>query len=185
MTERTVCAPLGAFIPGRALSLDVQSAPACLGLHKPPQAIEEASRFQKTAQEADLIQAGVDEVVIWGTGTPRREFLHVDDMADASLFVFDLPGGTYAANTEPMLSHINIGTGLDVTIAELAAMIAEVVGYSGRIIYDATKPDGTMRKLLDVSRLNGMGWRAGIDLRCGLAETYLWFVENVARLREA
>ena len=133
----------------------------------------------------EAVQAGVDEVVIWGTGTPRREFLHVDDMADASLFVFDLPGGTYAANTEPMLSHINIGTGLDVTIAELAAMIAEVVGYSGRIIYDATKPDGTMRKLLDVSRLNGMGWRAGIDLRCGLAETYLWFVENVARLREA
>ena len=133
----------------------------------------------------EAVQAGVDDVVSWGTGTPRREFLHVDDMADASLFVFDLPGGTYAANTEPMLSHINIGTGLDVTIAELAAMIAEVVGYSGRIIYDATKPDGTMRKLLDVSRLNGMGWRAGIDLRCGLAETYLWFVENVARLREA
>ncbi|WP_353227974.1 GDP-L-fucose synthase [Novosphingobium sp.] len=133
----------------------------------------------------EAAQAGADEVVIWGTGTPRREFLHVDDMAEASLFVFDLPHDVYATQTQPMSSHINVGSGSDVTIAELAATIAAVTGYRGRISYDTAKPDGTMRKLMDVSRLTAMGWQAGIDLQQGIAETYQWFLHNAAQLREA
>ncbi|WP_206241989.1 GDP-L-fucose synthase [Novosphingobium terrae] len=131
----------------------------------------------------EAVRDGLDEVVIWGSGKPRREFLHVDDMAEASLFVLDLPLADYQANTQPMLSHINVGTGSDVSIAELAQMVADVTGYQGRITQDASKPDGTMRKLMDVSRLGDMGWRASIDLPTGLAETYRWFLENYADLR--
>lgn len=127
--------------------------------------------------------AGLDEVVIWGTGTPRREFLHVDDMAEASLFVLDLPKDIYDANTQPMLSHINVGTGTDVSILELAQLVASVTGFSGRILTDPTKPDGTMRKLMDVSRLAQMGWRARIELADGVAETYRWFLASQADLR--
>ncbi|WP_170421427.1 GDP-L-fucose synthase [Ruegeria arenilitoris] len=123
---------------------------------------------------------GLDEVVIWGTGKPRREFLHVDDMAEASLFVMDLPQDVYQANTQPMLSHINVGCGHDVSIAELAALIAKITGYSGRIKQDTTKPDGTMRKLMDVSRLAQMGWKARIDLEDGIRETYAWFLDQSA-----
>jgi nucleoside-diphosphate-sugar epimerase len=130
-------------------------------------------------------QAGADEVVIWGSGTPRREFLHVDDMADASLFVFDLPGEVYRANTQPMQSHVNVGSGVDVSILELAQIIARVTGFAGRIVTDPTKPDGTMRKLMDVSRLAAMGWRATIDLERGIAETYQWFLDNQTSLRAA
>jgi nucleoside-diphosphate-sugar epimerase len=133
----------------------------------------------------EAAQSGADEVVIWGSGTPRREFLHVDDMAAASLFVFDLPQAAYTKNTQPMLSHINVGTGCDVTIAELASLIAKVTGFSGRITYDASKPDGTMRKLMDVSRLANMGWQARISLERGIGETYQWFLENATVLREA
>ena len=129
-------------------------------------------RFHE-AQRDDL-----DEVVIWGTGKPRREFLHVDDMAEASLFVLDLPRDEYEANTQPMLSHINVGCGEDVSIAELAALVAEVTGFSGRITQDVTKPDGTLRKLMDVSRLADMGWRARIGLEEGIRETYAWFLEQ-------
>src|SRR6056297_870865 len=129
-------------------------------------------RFHEAAQD------GRDEVVIWGTGTPRREFLHVDDMAEASLFVLDLDLETYQANTEPMLSHINVGCGEDVSIRELAGMIAEVTGFGGRISCDASKPDGTLRKLKDVSRLSDMGWRAQIPLERGLEETYQWFLDS-------
>ncbi|MBO9412585.1 MULTISPECIES: GDP-L-fucose synthase [unclassified Ruegeria] len=121
---------------------------------------------------------GVDEVVIWGTGKPRREFLHVDDMAEASLFVLDLPRDVYDANTEPMLSHINVGCGEDISIAELATLVARAVGYTGRITQDVSKPDGTMRKLMDVSRLADMGWRARITLQDGIHETYAWFLEQ-------
>jgi nucleoside-diphosphate-sugar epimerase len=121
------------------------------------------------------VRDGHDEVVIWGSGTPRREFLHVDDMAEASLFVLDLDKATYDANTAPMLSHINVGTGTDVSILELARMIAEITGFEGRIQTDPDKPDGTPRKLMDVSRLAGMGWRARIGLREGLEATYAWF----------
>jgi nucleoside-diphosphate-sugar epimerase len=120
--------------------------------------------------------AGAESVTIWGTGGPRREFLHVDDMAEASLFVLDLPKPVYAANTSPMLSHINIGTGEDIPILDVARMVAEVVGYRGAILTDPTKPDGTPRKLMDVSRLAAMGWRAKISLRVGLEDTYRWYL---------
>lgn len=133
----------------------------------------------------EAAQSGAEEVVIWGSGKPRREFLHVDDMAEASLFVMNLDRDTYEANTQPMLSHINVGTGEDISIAELAQMVAEVTGYQGRIVQDSSKPDGTMRKLMDVSRLADMGWRARIDLRDGLETTYRWFLENSGSLRES
>lgn len=131
----------------------------------------------------EAVREGRDTVTIWGTGTPMREFLHVDDMAEASLFVLDLPRDTYDANTEPMLSHINVGTGTDVTIRELAAIIAEVTGFGGHIDFDTTKPDGTPRKLMDVSRLAAMGWTARTGLRDGVAETYDWFLKHAADIR--
>ena len=133
----------------------------------------------------EAIEQGRDEVIIWGTGTPRREFLHVDDMAEASLFVLDLDQSTYADNTDPMLSHINVGYGDDVSIAELAQLIADVTGFRGRISFDASKPDGTQRKLMDVSRLSAMGWKASISLKEGVRTTYRWFLDNHASLREA
>jgi nucleoside-diphosphate-sugar epimerase len=128
----------------------------------------------------EATRQGAAEVAIWGTGRPRREFLHVDDMADASIFVFDLPHETYNAHTDPMLSHINVGCGEDMTIAELAHRIAEVTGFKGKITFDSTKPDGTMRKLMDVTRLANLGWRAKIEFPKGLAQTYRWFVEQHA-----
>ena len=127
-------------------------------------------RFHEAARD------GLDEVVIWGTGNPKREFLHVDDMAEASLFVLDLPQDIYTANIQPMLSHINVGTGREVSIGELAQMVAEVTGFKGKLGFDTSKPDGTMRKLMDVSRLADMGWRAQIELKQGLQETYNWFL---------
>ena len=129
-------------------------------------------RFHEAARD------GLDEVVIWGTGNPKREFLHVDDMAEASLFVLDLPQDIYTANVQPMLSHINVGTGREVSIGELAQMVAEVTGFKGKLGFDASKPDGTMRKLMDVSRLADMGWRAQIELKQGLQETYNWFLRQ-------
>lgn len=133
----------------------------------------------------EAVRDGRDEVVIWGTGTPRREFLHVEDMAEASLFVLDLDQATYAANTQPMLSHINVGFGEDVSIGELAHLIAQITGFTGKIGFDTTKPDGTMQKLMDVSRLAAMGWKARTDLEQGVRETYQWFLANHADLREA
>ena len=121
---------------------------------------------------------GATEVVIWGSGKPMREFLHVDDMAEASLFVLDLPRDAYAAQMHPMQIHINVGTGRDISIAALAQMVAEVTGFKGRLVFDTSKPDGTMRKLMDVSRLADMGWRARIDLKDGLRETYDWFLRQ-------
>ena len=134
-------------------------------------------RFHEAAQD------GCDEVVIWGTGAPRREFLHVDDMAAASLFVLDLPREQYEANTDPMLSHINVGCGEDISILELAQMVARVTGFEGKIITDPSKPDGTMRKLMDVSRLNNMGWTPTIGLEQGLEETYRWFLNSGESVR--
>jgi GDP-L-fucose synthase len=127
----------------------------------------------------EAVQSGVDEVVIWGTGTPRREFLHVDDMAAASLFVLDLDRDTYNANTQPMLSHINVGTGEDVSIRELAETLARVTGFTGRLVFDTSKPDGAPRKLMDVSRLAGMGWKASVALEDGLRSTYRWYVDTL------
>ena len=134
-------------------------------------------RFHEAAQD------GLNEVVIWGSGTPRREFLHVDDMAAASLFVLNLPKATYNENTDPMLSHINVGTGVDISILELAHQVAKVTGFKGAISTDPTKPDGTMRKLMDVGRLSQMGWSASVQLEQGLAHTYEWYLANAQTAR--
>lgn len=131
----------------------------------------------------EAVQQGVTEVVIWGSGTPKREFLHVDDMADAAVFVFALPQAAYAANTHPMLSHINIGSGIDISILDLAQRVAEVTGFKGSIATDPSKPDGTMRKLMNVDRLGNLGWRAKISLEEGIAQTYRWFLDNYAAIR--
>jgi len=122
--------------------------------------------------------SGAKEVLIWGTGSPRREFLYVDDMAEASIFVMGLSERAYKQNTTERLSHINVGTGVDVTISEIAALISKVTGYQGRIAFDASKPDGTPRKWLDVSRLSEMGWCSGVDLENGLNETYQSFCRS-------
>jgi GDP-L-fucose synthase len=122
-------------------------------------------------------------VTIWGSGTPMREFLHVDDMAAASVHVMELPLAVYQAHTQPMLSHINVGTGVDCTIRELAETIARVTGFGGRLVWDASKPDGTPRKLMDVSRLAALGWRAGIGLEEGLRDAYGWFLQNQGAFR--
>jgi len=116
------------------------------------------------------------EVVVWGTGNAMREFLYVDDMAQASLFVLELDEKTYKANTQPMLSHINVGTGKDVTIKEMAETMKRVVGYEGSLTFDTTKLDGAPRKLIDVSRLSKMGWKYSIDLEGGLKKTYKWYL---------
>lgn len=129
----------------------------------------------------EAAQSGAEVVTIWGSGRPMREFLHVDDMAEASLFVLDLPKDIYDANTQPMLSHINVGSGSDVSILDLARMVAQVTGFTGRIETDPTKPDGTMRKLMDVSRLADMGWRARIGLPEGIAGTYEWYLTSKVR----
>lgn len=125
----------------------------------------------------------VPSVTVWGTGRAMREFLHVDDMARASVFVMELDDETYAANTRADLSHINVGTGKDCTIRELAESLVNVIGYEGRLEFDVTKPDGTPRKLMDVSRINGMGWQPEIELEVGLRQTYRWFLENYTGLR--
>lgn len=127
--------------------------------------------------------AGDAEVVVWGTGKPMREFLHVDDMAAASVFVMNADTQIYQANTETMLSHLNVGTGEDCTIAEMALTMAEVIGFEGKVVFDSTKPDGTPRKLMDVSKLNSLGWKHSISLSDGLAMTYQWFLENQFRFR--
>ena len=124
------------------------------------------------------------EVVIWGSGLPMREFLYVDDMAAASVHVMNLAKGAYDQHTEPMLSHINVGYGSDVTIKELSETIAEVVGYSGHIGFDRTKPDGTLRKLMDCNRLKGLGWQAQVNLRDGLTKAYEDYLANSEVLRK-
>lgn len=121
------------------------------------------------------------EVVIWGTGTPKREFLYVDDMAAASIFVMDLNKSTYDSHTNPMESHINVGYGSDVTIAELAKAVGSAVGYEGKISFDVSKPDGAPRKWMDSSKLNGLGWKPVIGLASGLAEAYKDFVGHEVR----
>jgi GDP-L-fucose synthase len=125
--------------------------------------------------------AGAASVAIWGTGTPKREFLFVDDMAEACVHVMELPAVTYGANTQPMLSHINVGTGEDVTILELARKVARVVGFEGAITTDPSKPDGTPRKLMDVSRLKALGWQACVGLEEGLAIAYRDFLSSTRR----
>lgn len=131
----------------------------------------------------EAAQAGVDVVTIWGSGHPRREFLHVDDMAQASLYVLDLPKDEYDRNVQPMLSHINVGSGTDVSILELAQIVARATGFEGRIETDPSKPDGTMRKLMDVSRLASMGWRASTPLEEGIRATYEWYLGHKDSIR--
>jgi len=130
------------------------------------------SRFHEAKVNNDT------KVVVWGSGNAMREFLYVDDMAVASLFVLELDKKTYQANTHPLLSHINLGTGKDVTIRDMAETMKEVVGFEGRLFFDETKPDGASRKLIDVSRLSNMGWTYNVDLKVGLKKTYEWYLSE-------
>ncbi len=131
----------------------------------------------------DAVQRDEQVVAVWGSGKPMREFLHVDDMAAASIHVMELDDEVWQENTNPMLSHVNVGTGEDCTIRELSVVIAEVVGFKGEIIFDDSKPDGTPRKLLDVSRLRKLGWYHEIPLEQGLSSTYRWFLDNQNQFR--
>ncbi|EHT3046731.1 GDP-L-fucose synthase [Escherichia coli] len=128
-------------------------------------------------------ESGAPEVIVWGTGTPMREFLYVDDMAAASVHVMELDEAIYQQNTQPMLSHINVGTGVDCSIREMAETMASVVGYQGKIVFDVTKPDGTPRKLMDITRLKNLGWQYRYNLHEGLSLTYKWFIENINSFR--
>lgn len=124
------------------------------------------------------------EVVVWGTGNAKREFLHVDDMAAACVFVMNLTDEQYSSVTEPMCSHLNIGTGTDCTIREMAEYIAEITGFNGMIHFDTSVPDGTPKKLLNVEKMTKLGWKAKISLQDGLKETYKWFIENETLVRK-
>lgn len=134
-------------------------------------------RFHEAAQRGD------SEVVAWGSGKPMREFLHVDDMAAASIHVMELDDATYQANTQPMLSHINVGTGEDCTIRELVETVAKVTDFKGKIVWDTTKPDGAPRKLMNVSRLHDLGWKHTYDLENGLKHAFDWFLANQDNFR--
>jgi len=122
---------------------------------------------------------GAEEVVIWGSGKPFREFLHVDDMASASLFVLNLDQNKYLENTQPMLSHINVGSGQEISISDLATLIGEVTGFEGNIVFDSSKLDGAPRKLMDNSRLKNMGWTPTVNLREGLSDAYRWYLQSI------
>lgn len=131
----------------------------------------------------EAVKDNAEVVTIWGSGKPMREFLYVNDMAAASIHVMELDTETFKANTQPMLSHINVGTGVDCTIRELAETVAKVTGFAGRLEFDATKPDGTPRKLMDVSRLADLGWKASISLEDGLRDAYQWYLNNIDSAR--
>jgi GDP-L-fucose synthase len=131
----------------------------------------------------EAAQTRANSVTIWGSGKPRREFLHIDDMAAASVHVMELDAETYWSAASPMMSHINVGSGEDCTIAELAQLVAEVTGFNGSIEFDRSKPDGTPRKLLDVSRLQSLGWLAAISLSEGLKDAYSWFLDHQTDFR--
>lgn len=142
---------------------------------------------QLKTQDSRLItddsQLNEVEVELWGSGKSMREFLHVDDMANASIHIMDLDKQTLESEVDPMLSHINIGTGTDITIKDVAQTIKEVVGFDGEIVFNTKMPDGTKRKLLDVSKIENLGWKPAITLKDGLKETYEWFLENNKKLR--
>jgi len=135
-------------------------------------------RFHQAALNNDK------EVIAWGSGKPMREFLHVDDMAAASIYVMNLTQELYEENTDAMLSHINVGTGVDCTIRELVETVAKVSGFNGRIVFDSSKPDGAPRKLMNVERLDNLGWRYQVDLESGLQNTYQWFLDNQDTFRK-
>jgi len=134
-------------------------------------------RFHEAAQGGD------GEVVVWGSGKPMREFLHVDDLAAAAVFLMELSPDTYWSIAAQRRSHINVGTGVDCTISELAETIAKVTGFKGKIAFDTSKPDGTPRKLLDISRLKSLGWEPSVSLEEGLRSTYQWFLSNETKVR--
>jgi GDP-L-fucose synthase len=127
---------------------------------------------------------GIDKVVVWGTGNPRREFLYVDDMASACIHVMGLERNFYDEHTSPMLSHVNIGSGEDCKIKQLAELVSKTVGFKGEIVFDTTKPDGTPRKLLNVELIKSLGWKPSTSLERGIESTYHWFLENQAGFRE-
>lgn len=129
-------------------------------------------RFHEAKEDGDA------EVEVWGSGNAMREFLYVDDMAEASLFVLELDKESYIANTKSMLSHINVGTGKDISIREMAETMREVVGYKGELTFNSNKPDGSPRKLIDVTRLSRMGWNYSINLKEGLEKTYKWYLQQ-------
>lgn len=131
----------------------------------------------------DAKTANAPTVTVWGTGVAMREFLHVDDMAAACLHVLNLPRETYQQVTEPMLSHLNVGTGEDVTIRQLAETVQKVVGFEGEIVWDSSKPDGTPRKLMDNNKLRALGWQPKVGLEDGLRSTYQWFFANQQRFK--
>ncbi len=149
----------------------------------PDSELEDLGLIRQAGHTSHFSSHTSPQVRIWGSGTPKREFLHVDDMAAASVHVMNLDVDRYRAHTEPMLSHINVGTGVDCTIRELAETMAAVVGFEGDIVWDSSKPDGTPRKLMDVSRLKKLGWQASVSLKDGLQSTYQWFLENQGRFR--
>lgn len=126
----------------------------------------------------EAAKSDAETVTIWGTGNARREFLHVDDMADASLFVMNLSSAEYKTHTRPMLSHVNVGSGKEISILDLAQTVAKITGFEGEILTDPRKPDGTPRKLMDVARLTDMGWRASIGLEAGIENAYQWFLDH-------
>ena len=132
----------------------------------------------------EATQANSPEVVIWGSGNPRREFLHVDDMASASVHVMNLDSQTYQAHTKPMLSHINVGSGVDCTIRELVETLVRITGFNGNLVFDSSQPDGTMLKLLNVTKLNELGWHATTSLERGLQQTYGWFLGHQTNVRK-
>ena len=131
----------------------------------------------------EAVENKEDEIIIWGSGKPKREFLHVNDMASACVHVMELEKQTYQSYTQPMLSHINVGTGKDCSINELAELMAKVIGFTGKLVFDTSKPDGAPRKLLDVSRLAALGWQFAIELEKGLQDTYQWFLDNQQKVR--
>lgn len=128
-------------------------------------------------------ETGEDTVVIWGSGNPRREFLHVDDMAAASVHIMELNREVYQGSTAPMLSHVNVGTGSDCSISDLASTIAKVTRFTGRLTFDTSKPDGAPRKLMDITRIQALGWEPTIDLEDGLEDAYAWFLSHHADFR--
>lgn len=133
----------------------------------------------------DAVSHQKHEVVIWGSGSPRREFLHVDDLAEAALFLFDTPIDDYKSVTTDMISHVNVGSGQDISIRDLAQLVATVTGFQGEITFDKSKPDGVARKLLSVKKINDLGWYPKISLNDGIRETYKWFLENQSNIRES
>ena len=128
-------------------------------------------------------QSNEDEVTIWGSGTPKREFLHVEDMADASIHLMNVAKPVLDAHTSPMSMHVNAGAGSDISIAELARLICQIVEYNGSLNFDTSKPDGTPRKLLDVSKMRDLGWQSKISLKEGIERTYIWYLKNKDHLR--